>query len=148
VTDEEYRGVMINVVAIISFIAVLHDVLKRFLGNSVKSFFCRVVYVGFRFGHDLNVELVPCSDRSGEATQPGHQPFLGNALGPQSEDQRAELHKRCLRLIDDVVERLDQPGTLWNPFGRPSRGLSSHRNPIKCLQGRVVQFPRQALSFV
>jgi len=82
------------------------------------------------------------------AAQPGDKPFLGNALRPQSEDQRAKLHKRRLGLIDDVVERLDQPLTLWNPSGRPSRSLSRDRYPIKCLQGRVVQFPRQALSFV
>src|SRR4029077_13734230 len=48
---------------------VFHDVLNRLLGDTVKRFFCRVVYVGFRFGHDLNLELLPCSDCSGEATQ-------------------------------------------------------------------------------
>ena len=127
---------------------VFHDVLQRLLGNPVERFFCREVYLGFRFGHELHVELVPCSDGRGEATQPGDKPFLGNALRPQSEDQRAKLHKRRLGLIDDVVERLDQPLTLWNPSGRPSRSLSRDRYPIKCLQGRVVQFPRQALSFV
>ena len=111
---------------------VFHDVLQRLLGNPVERFFCREVYLGFRFGHELDVELVPCSDGRGEATQPGDKPFLGNALRPQSEDQRAKLHKRRLGLIDDVVERLDQPLTLGNPSGRPSRSLSRDRYPLKC----------------
>ena len=50
---------------------VFHDVLQRLLGNPVERFFCREVYLGFRFGHELDVELVPCSDGRGEATQPG-----------------------------------------------------------------------------